>query len=267
MALCLFAVGVSAYIWRIAEEARSVAAALTTTQMALAREQRISSLGALAAATAHELGTPLGTIAIVANELAEDLPEDSPIAGDVALLVGESRRCRDILENLARRPGDPPAGAPDETMEITALLMNIAETYGRAGIRVDLVREPEDPSPVPVMERTPELTHGLANLIHNALRFARHRVVLRVAWSRQQIRVAILDDGPGFAAGLLGKLGEPYLAERGRNTGREPHLGLGIFIAKTLLHRQGAELTFSNVPNFGAQVAIRWPRPISGADV
>ena len=263
MALCLSAVVVSGYIWRVAAEARSVAEALTSTQMALAREQRISSLGALAAATAHELGTPLGTIALVAGELAEDLPDDSPIAGDIAVLVEQTRRCRGILENLSRRPDEAPTGAPDEVMDVTALLLTIADTYGRPGVRVDLERQPSDDSPAPTVERTPELTHGLANLLHNAVRFARSRVVVRVDWSRTHTAVTIADDGPGFSPGLLGKLGEPYLAHRNRDGGGRTNLGLGIFIAKTLLDRQGAKLDFTNTRNGGAQVVISWPRAIS----
>ncbi len=262
MALGLSAVVVSAYIWRVAAEARGVAEALSRTQIALAREQQVSSLGALAAATAHELATPLGTIAIVAGELSEDLPADSAIAGDVAVLVEQTRRCRDILENLSRRPDEAPAGAPDRVMEAGALLSSIADGYGQPGIEIALSRTPEDDSPAPTIERTPEVTHGLANLIHNAVRFARSRVLLNVAWDRTRLTIAISDDGPGFASGLLGKLGEPYLAQRSRESGRQANLGLGIFIAKTLLERRGATLGFSNARNGGAQVVISWQRAI-----
>ena len=264
MSLSLSAVVVSAYIWRVAAEARGVAEALSRTQMALAREQRVSSLGALAAATAHELGTPLGTIALVAGELAEDLPEDSPIAGDIAVLVEQTRRCRGILENLSRRPDEAPRGAPDEVMDVTALLDSIAATYSRPGVDVVLERPSSagDGQP-PTVERTPELTHALANLIHNAVRFARSQVAMRVAWDGDRVSVTIADDGPGFPPGLLGKLGEPYLAQRSRESGGQSNLGLGIFIAKTLLDRQGATLDFTNARNGGAQVVISWRRAMS----
>lgn len=97
VALAVGIVFFAIYTWRVAEEARRMSNALTASQLALAREQQFAALGGLAAAAAHELGSPLGTIAVVSGEIARDLPADSPITEDVRLLISETARCRDIL--------------------------------------------------------------------------------------------------------------------------------------------------------------------------
>ena len=258
-ALTLAALVVSGYVWQVAEEARRMREALAATQMTLAREQQISALGGLAAAAAHELGTPLGTISLVAGELARDLPEDSPVAGDVALLVQESRRCRDILAELARRP-EASGGDPYDLLTLQSLLEAAAERYRNETIELTIAAVPEDDSAPPVIRRTPELLHGLGNLLQNALRFADKRVHVRAIWSRDDVAVTIVDDGPGFPPTLLPQLGEPYLLDGQDEDDGHQHLGLGVFIAKTLLERGGAVLSFNNQRNGGAQVVVRWSR-------
>ena len=114
----------------------------------------------------------------------------------------------------------------------------------------------EDPAAEPVVARSPEIIHGLGTIIQNAAQFARDRVEINTQWDREFIRVHIRDDGPGFAAGLLERLGEPYISSRKRSTG---HMGLGIFIARTLLQRSGA-IAFRNDPEGGAAVDIVWRR-------
>src|SRR5206468_11046020 len=104
VALVLAAVFIGGYTWGVAQEARRLRDAVAATQLALAREQRISAVGALAAAAAHELGSPLATIAVVAKELVRDLPDDSPHSDDAQLLLSQSERCREILAQLARQP-------------------------------------------------------------------------------------------------------------------------------------------------------------------
>ncbi len=258
-ALTLACLVVSGYVWQVAEEARRMGEALAATQMTLAREQRLSALGGLAAAAAHELGTPLGTISLVAGELARDLPEDSPIAGDIALLVQESRRCRDILAELARRP-EASGGDPYELLTLRSLLDAAADRYRGETIQLSIAATPDDGSPQPIIHRTPELLHGLGNLLQNALRFARENVDVHATWSRDDVSVTIIDDGPGFPPTLLPQLGEPYLLDEHQEENGHQHLGLGVFIAKTLLERGGAVLAFNNPRNGGAQVVVRWSR-------
>src|SRR5689334_9289699 len=104
VALILAVIFLTFYVWRVAQESRRLSDALAAAQAALDREQRLSSLGALAAAAAHELGSPLGTISLVAKELARELPADSNYRADADLLVSQSERCRQILADLSRKP-------------------------------------------------------------------------------------------------------------------------------------------------------------------
>ena len=257
-ALALGMVFLTFYAWRVAEEARRRADALAETQLTLAREQTLSSLGALAAAAAHELGTPLSTIALVAKELARELPPDSDHGEDVQLLNSQVARCRDILARLARDPG----GGSDATfteMPIRTMALAAAEPLSRDGITLTVETEtvPEDGSTEPLVHRSPEMQQGLANLIENAFEFAHGEVRVRVGWDREEVRITISDDGPGFPAPIMALLGEPYVGTR-RERGR---MGLGVFISKTLLERTGGDVRFANSRlGGGAEVAITWPR-------
>jgi two-component system, sensor histidine kinase RegB len=261
-ALGLSVVFIAGYVFSVAEEARRMSGALSASYLALDREQRVSALGALAAAAAHRLGSPLGTIAVVAKELARDLPADSPHRADVELLLSESERCRTILTELSTRPE---TGEPLQRMPLAALIETAAAPYRVERVRliIDAGPEADSPSrPAPQAPHSPELVHGLGNLLQNAIEFAHSEVRVTVRWSDRRISLKIRDDGPGFAPGLLDHLGEPYLSG-GENQGRigtgEP-MGLGVFIAQTLLGRTGAQLSFGNGQDGGAEVTIAWSR-------
>jgi two-component system sensor histidine kinase RegB len=253
IALVLGTALIAAYAWRVADEARRLSDALAATQMALAREQEMSALGGLAAAAAHDLGSPLATIAVTARELANNLPGDSPLAEDVAELVSQSRRCRDILRTLGQRP-EREAHRPFTRVPLSGLLETIAESYARPGIHFE-VRRLGDDLAEPQLVPTPELKHAFANLIDNALKFARRRVSIVVRLDPEVVEVWIEDDGAGFSPEVLELLGEPYISTHPQRGG----LGLGVFIAETLLARTGAALQFGNLRD-GARVVIRWNR-------
>ncbi|HWK47586.1 MAG TPA: ActS/PrrB/RegB family redox-sensitive histidine kinase [Stellaceae bacterium] len=257
-ALALSTVFIAAYTWSVTEEGRRMSDAFAATQLSLAREQRISAVGALAAAAAHELGSPLGTIVVIAKELARDLPPDSPFAEDAALLLSESGRCRTILAGLALRP-EADGGTPYTRLPITVLVEAAGAPHQQAAITVEYrAHSPSgsDTQPPPVA-RSPEIMHGLGNIIQNAIQFARRRVQVTTGWDERLVTVEVADDGPGFSAHVLSRLGEPYLS--GRDEEAE-HMGLGIFIAETLLERTGATLDFVNGRSGGATVRIEWPR-------
>jgi two-component system sensor histidine kinase RegB len=260
LALGLSVLFIAAYVLSVSEEARRLSDALSATQMALDRERQHSAVGALAAAAAHELGTPLGTIALVAHEIARDLPKGSPLVSDVDLLLSESRRCKDILAELAARPGAD--NQPFGPLPVTALIETAAAPYRRPEIRFRI----ETQGDLPDLPASPELSHGLGTLLQNAFEFARHEVVARLAADERELKVTISDDGPGFDPALLGQLGEPYVS-RG-NDGRDgqgEHMGLGVFIAVTLLGRTGALLHFGNRPAGGGEVVVIWLRSQLGA--
>ena len=247
------------YAWRVAEETRRMSDALAATQIHLSQERELSALGSLAAAAAHELGTPLGTIALVVKELLHGQPEGGEVHTDLELLDGEVARCRTILASLAQ---DPSAGVDPAVSQLgfDALINDISEDYGDDDTAVRVTANAAMPgTPAPLMRRSPELMQGLGNLIENATEFARSRVELEYSWDAEQVELTISDDGPGFAANILGLLGDPYISTR-PDSGR---MGLGVFISKTLLERTGAALHFFNRGRgLGATVVIRWPRHI-----
>jgi two-component system, sensor histidine kinase RegB len=251
---------IAAYAWSAAGGARRMRDAFAATQLALAREQRMSAVGALAAAVAHELGSPLATIAVVAKELVRELPPDSPFAEDAALLLSQSERCRTILAELSRRPET--AGGEEYTrLPVSDLVEAAGEPYRSDDVRIIYATATDagggDRADEPLMPRRPEIAHGLGNLIQNAVQFAQREVTVTTFWNSRMVGIDIVDDGLGFPPHLLARLGEPYLSGRAGESG---HMGLGIFIAQTLLERTGARLAFDNLPEGGAHVTIQWER-------
>ncbi len=262
----------SLYSHRVANEIRAMSDALLATQMALAREQKLTDLGGVVAAAAHELGTPLATIKLVSAELILELPPGSEQAEDAQLIRDEADRCRDILRTMGR------AGNDDLHLRhapVEAVLREAADPHLARG-RAVIFDLDGDPAPQPVIRRQPEVIHGLRNLIQNAVDFARSTVWVDVRWTTDTLRITVVDDGPGYPAAVLARIGDPFLRQRRAatpGTARPGYegMGLGLFIAKTLLERSGAEVAFANgsdpfltaeemPPRCGAIVEVIWPR-------
>lgn len=287
----------SIYAFRIAQEGQLLANALSATELVLANEQHLTNLDGLATAAAHELGTPLATIQLVSKELERELFDDDPIKEEIILLRSQAERCREILGTLRSLSGDEHANFTK--MRLTSLISEVVEPFEEESIeiRTDF---PEDLEGQPVLMRNPGLIYGLGNLLENAIDFAHNHVDIKASWTEQTITLRIMDDGPGFAQGILERLGDPYVTTRalgGRNSNDsssdgEPNpvgniggggLGLGFFIAKTLLERSGAQVSFSNRQasssgvkvgdrqktrdiTTGALIHLHWPRGQIEAD-
>lgn len=254
------------YARRIGEEARQMSQALAATEMVLAREQQFSALDGLAAAAAHELGTPLATIALVAREMKRAMKADDPHAEDIDLLISQSRRCRDILAKLANRES-----ANDEMFArttLSAMIEDLVAPLRGSEIEIAVSVSGEDGSAEPVLRRNPGIAYGLGNLLENATDFAHGRVDVTARWTADTLSIVVSDDGPGFREDVFDRLGDPFVTTRPgyEQTGAaaEGHegMGLGFFIAKTLLERSGASVALSNrtEPDSGAVVRVIWPR-------
>src|SRR3989440_220363 len=202
----LVAIGVtSLYAFQVTEEARKLSDALAATELVLTREQHLTQIHGLAAAAAHELGTPLSTL--IEETVAPH--RDFGVAIKVRLAVAASRE--------------------------------------------------------PVGARNPAVLYGVGNILENAVDFARTTVEVNAWWNAETVEIIISDDGPGIAPDMLKRIGEPYLSRRrSADEAQSGHsgLGLGVFIARTLLERTGAKVSFSNrtFPDHGAVVQIAWPR-------
>ncbi|MGV1873764.1 ActS/PrrB/RegB family redox-sensitive histidine kinase [Agrobacterium rosae] len=257
VAMMLFA---AFYAYRVSHEANQLADALAATELVLEREKHLSQLDGLAAAAAHELGTPLATISVVAKEMERELGKDDRFREDVALLRSQSERCRDILRRLTSLSADG-----DEHLRklpLSSLIEEVMAPHREFGIKLQLV-EKSSRSGEPVGARNAGIIYGLGNLLENAVDYARESVIVTVEHDAQQVKVTIEDDGQGYAPDILARIGEPYVTKR-QNEARAGGLGLGLFIAKTLLERSGATLSFENrgPDAAGARVTVVWPRAI-----
>ncbi len=263
----------SVYAWRIASESTRMSAGLAATQLALAREHRLASLGALATAAAHELGTPLGTIAVVARELERALPENSAEIEDVRLLRDQAERCRAIIARLAN-PEEAMLGQAAR-LPLGALLDDIAAPHRGEDLAITVVASHGNAdNPAPQVWRVPELLHGLGNIIENAADFAKTEVRIQASWDASTLNVVIEDDGPGFAPEIFERIGEPYVTSRpGHHApdesdigpgalGEHEGMGLGFFIAKVLLEQTGGAVKAINPASGGARVSVTWARGV-----
>lgn len=261
VALVIGVVFLGAYARLITSEIHEMSDALLATQMALAREQKLTDLGGVVAAAAHELGTPLATIKLVSGELLDELGDDPDLADDVRLIGEQANRCTAILRSMGR------AGKDDLHMRrvpLEGLLREAAEPHLMRGKRLEFVisDETEMPARQPIIERRPEIVHGLRNLVQNAVDFSSDKVLIESTWTDKSVSVRISDDGPGYPSAILARIGDPFMRRR-EDTSRPGYegMGLGLFIAKTLLERSGARLDFANGGSLGgALVAVTWNR-------
>jgi two-component system, sensor histidine kinase RegB len=249
------------YASRASAEAARMEQALHAAEQVLAREQQLSALGGLAAAAAHELGTPLATIQITAKEMLRELDPLDPLMEDAELLVSQASRCREILKTLGQKPDT--SDEMHERMSLPQLLSEVADKYRGAGPEIETATWNEDGSEPPILRRAPEVIHALASFVDNAVDFASAKVEVTARYDARTATIEVRDDGKGFPAEVLSKIGQPYISTRPSGEGsRTDHhgMGLGVFIAKTLLERSGATVSFRNDKRGGAVVAAAWPR-------
>ena len=252
------------YAYRVSMEASQLADALAATELVLQREKHLSQLDGLAAAAAHELGTPLATISVVAKEMERELGQDERFKEDVQLLRSQSERCRDILRRLATLSAEGEAHL--RRLPLSSMMEEIVAPHREFGIKLELI-EKSPRKGEPVTDRNAGIMYGLGNLIENAVDYARDKVIVTVEHDVRKVRITVEDDGDGYSPDILTRIGEPYVTKRQRED-RAGGLGLGLFIAKTLLERSGASLVFENrMPETaGARVRVEWPRMLIDAN-
>jgi two-component system sensor histidine kinase RegB len=275
VAVLIGLVFLSLYARQVTTEMHAMGEALLATQLALAREQKLTDLGGVVAAAAHELGTPLATIKLVSSELIEELEDQPELLEDVLLVREQADRCRDILHSMGRM------GKDDLMLRqalIEAVIREAADPHLKRGKKVTFKIAPSEGAPQtqPTVTRRPEIIHGVRNLIQNAVDFSRSQVFVNLSWTDTEITVVISDDGRGFPPSVLGRIGDPFVRRRRISEDRLNRpgyegMGLGLFIAKTLLERSGATIDFANSRRHGhagwsgqatggAVITLIWPR-------
>ena len=254
---------IASYAFRVAKESRQLADALAATELVVEREQHLHALDGLAAAAAHELGTPLATIHLVAKELEAEISGKDERKEDIKLIRSQSDRCREILQKLTKLSSE--GDEMYKHINVSQLLEEVIEPHRKFGKKINTIVEGGGVEPAG--NRNPAIHYGLGNLIENAVDFAESTINVEAHWDESNLKIVISDDGPGFSSEMMSKLGEPYFSVRKKSNGTKSGetgggLGLGFFIAKTLLERSGGTVKLENQksPKSGAIIQIQWPR-------
>jgi two-component system, sensor histidine kinase RegB len=241
---------------RFSGETKKRTEASEKLQQVMAREYQLDSLGGLAAAAAHSLGTPLATISVVAKELKKEIGDKSKHAKDLELLVSQSKRCSDILRQISRKEIEDDQFINIVKVEdlLEEIIISFKET---SDVKIHLVSD-EDNNKINI-KRAPEIVYGLRNFIGNAVKFSNSRVKIILRSDEKIIEIKINDDGPGIPEDIIKKIGEPYIKSKSKELSLNSGLGLGTFLGKTLLEKKNAKLLFRrNADLGGALVIISW---------
>ena len=247
--LCYFGI-------RFSGESKKRSEALNKLEEVIAKEYELESLGGQAAAAAHSLGTPLATISVVAKELKKEIGNDKEVSKDIDLLISQTKRCSEILKKISKKQIEEDSFL--NLIKLDDLLDEIITSFKETSSKkIDLFNN-NDQNKINI-QRTPEIIYGLRNFIGNAVKFSKSKVEVNLKSDEKIIKIEINDDGPGIPEDVINKIGEPYIKSKSKELSSNSGLGLGTFLGKTLLERQGANLQFKrNSKLGGALVIINW---------
>ena len=241
---------------RFAGETKKRSEALNKLQQVIAKEYELESLGGQAAAAAHSLGTPLATISVVATELKKEIGDNKDYSKDIDLLISQTERCSQILKKISTKQIKEDRFI--SSIKLEDLLDEIIHSFQETSSKNISLISDNDKNKINT-QRSPEIIYGLRNFIGNAVKFSKSRVNVILKSDEKNIQIFINDDGPGFPEDIKPILGEPYIKSKSQEVNSNAGLGLGIFLGKTLLERQSANLFFSQDKKLkGASVAISW---------
>ena len=243
---------------RFSGESKKRSEALNKLQEVIAKEYELESLGGQAAAAAHSLGTPLATISVVAKELKKEIGDNKEVSKDIDLLISQTKRCSEILKKISKKQIEEDNFLSSIRIEdlIEEIINSFKETSSK---QINLFIE-EDKNKINI-QRTPEIIYGLRNFIGNAVKFSKSKVQINLKSNDNIIEIEINDDGPGIPEDIINKIGEPYIKSKSKELSPNSGLGLGTFLGKTLLERQGANLKFKRNGKLGGALIILSWRP------
>ena len=241
---------------RFAGETKKRSEALHKLQEVISKEYELESLGGQAAAAAHSLGTPLATISVVAKELKKEIGGDKETSKDIDLLISQTKRCSEILKQISKKQIKEDVFL--SSIKFEDLLEEIINSFKETSSKdINLIVE-NDNNKIAI-QRTPEIIYGLRNFIGNAVKFSKSQVNINLRSDQKIIEIKINDDGPGIPEDIIQKMGEPYIKSKSKELSDNSGLGLGTFLGKTLLERQGGQLIFKrNSKLGGALVTLSW---------
>ena len=231
--------------------------ALDRLQEAISKEQELVSLGGQAAAAAHSLGTPLSTIKIISQDLLDQVSKNENSKKDVELLISQVDRCNDILRKLTLNPivTDDFIG---KDISLSNYVNEIVKSFEEFSNKKFLINLEQDSNPIKIIKSI-ELVYGIRNFIGNANKFANNKIYISIFSNSEKSEITIEDDGNGFPREIINKIGDPYISAIKKEENSKSGLGLGIFIGKTLLEKNYAEVNCKNSETRkGAEIKIKW---------
>ena len=253
-ALLIALVFISAYCFKVADESRKNTRALRETQLALSNEEKVSALMSLTAAAVHELGTPLSTISVIAKELMNNTNKEDLNHNDLVLINSQIKRCSNILERLRTDSFSEKSNEFINKLDFKRMINEIIDSYQNEKIEfIVQTEEYFDRNNITIL-RSPEIIHSISNIVDNAIKHAKKRVIVNLKDSVNDILIEIIDDGEGFSQDIYPLLGEPYVRKSTKN--KHKGLGLGLFISKNLLGKNFGDIKFLNLKDQGGCVQI-----------
>jgi len=245
---------ISAYCFRVADESRKNTQALRETQLALSNEEKISALMSLTAAAVHELGTPLSTISVIAKELINNTNKDDLKYNDLLIINSQIKRCSNILERLRTDSFSERSNEFINRLDFKRMINEIINSYQNEKIEFIIGTEKYfDQNKVTIL-RSPEIIQSISNVVDNAVKHAKSKVLVNLKDEIDNIMIEVIDDGEGFHPEVFSLLGEPYVRKSSKNNYKG--LGLGLFISKNLLGKNFGDIKFLNLKNQGGCVQI-----------
>ena len=246
--LIITVIFIAIYAYLFASSSRKISNALSVSKLQILNQKKITEVGSLSAAAAHELGTPLNTIFLIINDLLKEkiLIDNKNIAKDIILLKSQAERCKEILQSFSKNP----LKLKDKFLEKVKISDLIKINFEKFNKNKKLIIKKNQIDNEPEIIFKDEIMYALGNIIQNAILYSKMNVTAELNYNDSNIKIIIIDDGEGFSKDIIDKLGEPYISKNKQG------MGLGIFIAKNLIENMGGNINFYNSKGDNAVVEI-----------
>ncbi len=247
-ALIITVIFIAIYAYLFASSSRQISNALSISKLQILNQKKMTEVGSLSAAAAHELGTPLNTIFLILNDLLKEkkLIEDKNISKDIILLKSQAERCKEILQRFSKNP----LNLKDNFLEKVKISDLIKINFEKFNKNKELILEIKPSDSEPEIVYKDEIMYALGNIIQNAISYSVRTTKVELNYQKLTVNIIISDDGSGFSKDIIDKLGEPYVSKNKQG------MGLGIFIAKNLIENMGGNINFYNLKENNAVVEI-----------
>ena len=252
--LIITVIFIAIYAYLFASSSRKISNALSVSKLQILNQKKITEVGSLSAAAAHELGTPLNTIFLIINDLLKEkkLVEDKNIVKDIHLLKSQAERCKEILQRFSKNPLKLKDKFLDKVKITDLIKINFDKFNKNKKLNIkdmQIIEEPE-------IHFKDEMMYALGNIIQNAISHCKETVTVELDYNKTDLKIFIIDDGLGFSKDIIDKLGEPYISKNSQG------MGLGIFIAKNLIENMGGKINLYNSKDDNAVVEITFNNSI-----